>query len=80
MPYLKASAGRIFVLKPELLSPDYDYDFTDKTDDGTRFERGGYTYSRPYGWQRYALNVSEKYGDNVWLGGGGTRTEFTPGE
>ena len=80
MPYLKASAGRVLVLEPDLLSLNYDYDFTDKTDDGTRFERGGYTYSRPYGWQRYALNVIEKYGDNVWLGGGGTRTESTPGE
>ena len=80
MPFLKASAGRVLVLEPELLSPNYDYDFTDKTDDGTTFERGGRTYSRPYGWYRYALNVSQKYGDNIWLGDGGTRTESTPGE
>ena len=81
MPYLKASAGRILVLDPDLLSPKYDYDFTYVTDDGKTYERGGHTYARPYGWERLALNVS-KYGDNVWLGGtsGGIRTESTPGE
>ena len=77
MPYLKASAGRILVLDPDLLSPKYDYDFTHVTDDGKTYERGGHTYARPYGWKRYALNVS-KYGDNIWLGGtgGGIRTEW----
>ena len=83
MPYLKASAGCILVLDPDLLSPKYyDYDFTHVTDDGKTYERGGCTYARPYGWNRHALNVSQKYGDNVWLGGtgGGIRTESTPGE
>ena len=80
MPYLKASAGRVLVLDPELLSPNFDYDFTNETDDGTRYERGGRTYSRPYGWKRYALNVSDKYGDNVWLGSYGARTDSSPGE
>ena len=83
MPYLKASAGRVLVLEPELLSPKYDYDFTDKTDDGKTYERGERIYSRPYGWYRYGLNVSDKYGqDNDWLGGtdGKIRTESIPGE
>ena len=81
MPYLKASAGRIRVLDPNLLSPKYNYDFTHVTDDGKEYERGGHTYERPYGWNRHALNVN-KYGDNVWLGGtdGGIRTGSTPGE
>ena len=43
MPYLKASAGRILVLDPDLLSPKYDYDFTHVTDDGKTYERGGHT-------------------------------------
>lgn len=80
MPFLKASAIRVLVLDPKLLSPNYDYDFTNQTDDGTRFERGGHTYSRPYGWMRYALNVSQKYEDNIWLGGHGIRMESSPGE
>lgn len=77
---LKASAGRILVLDPDLLSPDLDYDFRRKHDDGTRYERGGHTYSRPYGWNRYALNVNGKYDDDIWLGERRNRTESTPDE
>lgn len=80
MTDLKASAGRVLVLDPNLLSPNLDYDFTNKRDDGTRYERGGHTYSRPYGWYRYALNVNGKYDDDVWLGEYRNRTESTPGE
>ena len=77
---LKASARRILVLDPDLLSPNLDYDFTRKRDDGTRYERGGHTYSRPYGWYRYALNVNGKYDDDIWLGEHRNRTESTPEE
>ena len=80
MTDLKASARRILVLDPELLSPNLNYDFTSKRDDGTRYERGGYTYSRPYGWYRYALKVNGKYNDDIWLGEHRNRTESTPGE
>ena len=66
MPNLKASAERVLLLEPDLLSPNLDYDFTDKRDDGTRYERGGHPYSRPYGWHRFALNVRGKYGDDGW--------------
>ena len=80
MPYLKASAGCVLVLDPALLSPNLNYDFTNKFDDGTRYERGGYTYSRPYGWYRYALNVGGRYEDDVWLGEPGNRAGSTSGE
>ena len=68
------------VLHDGLLDHDYDYDFTNKYDDGKVYIRGGEVYSRPYGWYRYALKVYNKYGDNTWLGKGGTRTESTAGE
>ena len=51
-------------------------------DDGKVYKRGERTYYRPYGWNRVALNVKSKYGDDVWLGGtgGGIRTESYDGE
>ena len=60
----------------------YDYDFTKMVDDGKVYKRGDRTYYRPYGWNRVALNVKSKYGDDVWLGGtgGGIRTESHGGE
>lgn len=80
MTDLKASADRMFVLRPEFLMPTFDYDFTDKHDDGTVYERGGHRYKRPYGWYRHALNVSKKFKDDEWLGKCGNRTESSPGE
>ena len=77
---LKASAGRVLVLDPDLLSPALDCDFRNIRDNGTRYERGGRTYSRPYGWTRLALNVNGKYDDDIWLGERGSRTDSTPGE
>ena len=46
-------------------------------DDGKTYVRGGRKYIRPYGWNRVALNVKDKYKDTEWIGGiqGTIRTE-----
>ena len=80
MSKLKASAGHVLVLQPSLLSPHFNYDFTGMSGRGTKYERGGYTYSRPYGWYRHALNVRGKYEDDIWLGEQGNRAGSTSGE
>ena len=68
------------VLDDGFLDPSYNYDFTNESDDGKVYKRGGEVYSRPYGWYRYAMKVLDKYEDNTWLGKGGTRTASTAGE
>ena len=50
------------------LAPSYDYDFTNISDNGRTFMRGNFEYKRPCGWKRIALNVLDKYENNVWLG------------
>ena len=62
------------------LDPKFDYDFTQKTDDGKQYMRGGFEYKRPYGWNRIATKVLGKYTDDVWLGPKGKRTNQSPGE
>ena len=62
------------------LDPPYDYDFTEVTDDGKRYERGGFEYKRPYGWKRIAIKVRGKYSDDVWLGRDGIRQKQSRGE
>jgi hypothetical protein len=70
------------------LDPSYDYDFTNRHDDGETYTRGKYPdtagsgwagkpipYYRPYGWKRYALKVLGRYGGNDWIGSNGIRTE-----
>jgi hypothetical protein len=32
--------------------------------------RGNHEYKRPCGWNRIALNVLDKYENNIWLGVG----------
>ncbi|PKY29573.1 ubiquitin-domain-containing protein [Rhizophagus irregularis] len=50
-------------------APKYDRDFTDVNDNGeTFFMRGNFRYKRPCGWKRFAINVLDKYEDNIWLG------------
>eukprot|EP00092_Neocalanus_flemingeri_P031827 GFUD01034574.1.p1 GENE.GFUD01034574.1~~GFUD01034574.1.p1 ORF type:complete len:330 (+),score=86.03 GFUD01034574.1:72-1061(+) len=72
----------IFTLGQGILDPPYNYDFTNKKDDGKVYKRGDHTYQRPYGWNRVALNVKSRYGGTAWLGGGGggTRKESKEGE
>ena len=55
-------------LSADFLDFAYDYDFTHINDSSVSFSRGGHSYKRPCGWQRYALKVDNKYGSNTWLG------------
>ena len=71
---------RLYINDQALLDEKFDYDFTSVRDDGKKYHRGGKRYYRPYGWERFGLNVRGKYGDDVWLGAAGIRTEETPGE
>ena len=57
-----------FLISQNFLDPTYDYNFTHVNDSGISFSRGGHSYKRPCGWQRYALKVNDKYGSNTWLG------------
>ena len=79
---LRGGKACTFTLDPGTLDPGYNYDFTDQTDDGRVYTRGGTVYNRPYGWNRVALNVKEKYEGIEWLGGkdGGNRKESKAGE
>ncbi len=79
---LVGSSGpeQVYYLEEGDVDPQYNYDFTDKMNDGVRFERGGYAYTRPYGWNRFALKVLGSYDDDVWLGKAGIRTDSSSGE
>lgn len=69
MPTLEASAPGIpLVLSDSVLNSQFDFDFTNITDDGAEYTRGGKCYKRPYGWKRIALNVQGKYENDTWLG------------
>ena len=79
---LKGGGDFVFTLDPKCLDPGYNYDFTNVSDAGQDFKRGGRRYKRPCGWVRVALQVKDKYGSNQWLGGtvGGMRTGSVEGE
>ena len=79
---LRGAGAPIFTLDTDLLNPQYNFDFTDLENDGSVFRRGGKEYIRPYGWNRIALKVRNKYSSTAWLGGvkGGTRTAEVKGE
>jgi hypothetical protein len=64
------------VLKPSLLDTPYHYDFTNISDNGRTFSRGGSIYTRPCGWQRYALKVDGKFTDDIWLDGKSRRSDI----
>ena len=55
---LRGGGCPTYYMDDSLLDPTFDYDFSFKEDDGTPFYRGGKRYYRPYGWKRYALNVT----------------------
>ena len=57
----------IFALDPAVLDPQYNFDFTYLKDDGTKYQRGGRDYKRPYGWNKIALNVKNKYESRDWM-------------
>ena len=60
--------GGISILDPSSVDPRYNYDFTNVNDEGRVFTRGGMGYARPCGWKRYAIKVSDKFENSVWLG------------
>jgi len=79
---LRGGDAPIYVTDESMFDEQYNYDFTDMSDDGQVFKRGKWTYIRPYGWNRVALNVKSSYSDSAWLGGigGGIRTAEVDGE
>ena len=56
------------LLHKEMFDLSHNIDFTWLTDDGQIFKRGNFVYKRPYGWNRIAFAVKDKYEDNKWLG------------
>ncbi len=67
--------GELVLLPPSLLDTPYHYDFTNISDNGVKFCRGGSIYIRPCGWQRYALKVKGKFTDDIWLQGKTSRAD-----
>ena len=57
-----------YILDKEMFDSSKNCDFTWLQDDGQIFKRGNHVYQRPYGWNRIAFNVKNKYDDNRWLG------------
>ena len=74
---MRGGGGHLFSLDEKILDLKYNYDFSKLNDDGKTYVRGGKKYIRPYGWNRVALNVKDKYDDTEWIGGiqGTIRTE-----
>ncbi|CAB4395547.1 unnamed protein product [Rhizophagus irregularis] len=62
------SSTTALYIQPDQLAPNFDYDFTKVNDNGRTFMRGNFEYKRPCGWKRVALNVFDKYENNIWLG------------
>ena len=73
---MKGGDAPIYVTDESMFDEQYNYDFTDMSDDGQVFKRGKWTYIRPYGWNRVALNVKSSYSDSAWLGGSLTLFDF----
>ncbi|XP_068671831.1 uncharacterized protein [Montipora foliosa] len=70
----------LYYIPDSAYDPQYDCDFTNYKGDDTRCFRGNYSYKRPAGWTRKAINVIKKYEDDVWLGQAGWRDLSSPGE
>jgi hypothetical protein len=64
-----SNSTKKITLPASLLDEPYHYDFTNISDKGVKFCRGGSIYIRPCGWQRYAIKVKGKYTDDIWLEG-----------
>jgi len=79
VPRLGGGGGPLKVSADEL-APEFDYDFTDATDDGQRYMRGGLEYKRPHRWQRIAVRALGRYENDDWLGPDGIRTSQANGE
>jgi hypothetical protein len=59
--------------RANFLDRELHYDFTNISDNGRTFFRGGSIYTRPCGWKRYALNVKNKFTNAFWLKGEGNK-------
>ena len=72
----------ISIPNPKMIDFKHNLDFTNMKDEGKVFMRGGWVYKRPYGWNKLALNIKDKYPDTAWLGGteGLQRTNAVKGE
>ncbi|CAF2736758.1 unnamed protein product [Rotaria sp. Silwood2] len=64
----KLHATNPVILDAATLDPVHNYDFTNIKDDNEKFIRGGERYVRPCGFKRFALNVSDKYENLLWIG------------
>jgi hypothetical protein len=75
---LRGAGCEEFHLDTQFLNPTFDFDFThleERKDEAYR--RGGKPYYRPYGWKRYALNVSHFDRQNArWLGSSNSEGEW----
>ena len=56
------------LLDPKMFDSSKNCDFTWLQDDGPTYKRGNHVYKMPFGWNRIALNVKDKYDDNKWFG------------
>jgi len=79
---LRGGGCPVYTSNPMMFDPNHNFDFTYLKDNGSVYMRGGQVYKRPYGWNRVALNVNDKFPDTAWLGGtrGGLRTHEVKGE
>ena len=77
---LRGGGVPTYYVDDSLLDPRFDYDFTRKVDDGTKYYRGGHEYQRPYGWKRHAIKVLGRFDDDKWLGKQGQRSRSSDGE
>lgn len=78
---VRGGAEEVSILDSSLRDSTYDYQFPSMSD-GFRYYRGPHEYLRPYGWNRLALKVKGKFGDDTWLGEHHmtSRTRSSPGE
>ena len=56
------------LLGNDMFDSSKNVDFSWLQDDGQINKRGNYVYKIPYGWNKIALNVKDKYDDTNWLG------------
>ena len=73
---VRGGSTELHYLDATYMDPTWDYDFTNVSDGNTKFTRGGHRYYRPCGWKRIAINVTDRYGDNTWLGHTNSRGEW----
>ena len=66
---MRGGGEELFSLDENILDAKYNHDFSQLKDAGKSYVRGGRKYIRPYGWNRIALNVKDKYEDTEWIGG-----------